>query len=213
MRVLVVSWLSALSAATAASSSTTTNDVVHSNDDNCVLNADGVCENQGNTTPDDGNNSTENSAADADADNANDDHQIPFVWSNETSILDVLNPDVLNDRDIMDEIARRLRNHELVVIRDAFVPDFADFVWQDLNRDDLEWPAWEEIAQDGFSLSHSNFYWNDVSTTMREGRAHVQRECTASVRQYLRIWRNGCIFANLGVFWISALADFYDENE
>ena len=85
-----------------------------------------------------------------------------FVLNKDTSILDVLNPDILKNEGLLQEVQRRLRNHELVILRDAFLPEFADYVWEDLNRDDLEWEKSKEISPDGFSLSHSNFYWNEV---------------------------------------------------
>jgi hypothetical protein len=125
----------------------------------CVLTADGICEDDVVVA----------AAANVDDEEKEEDsadvveEEIPpFEYVEGMSILDVLNPDILEDDDLMDEIRERLHNHDLVVLRDAFVPEFAHYVWQDLERDDLEWPLWSEFADDGFSYSHHNFYDVDV---------------------------------------------------
>lgn len=86
-----------------------------------------------------------------------------FVYHEDMSILDVLNPGIIGNATLMQEISDRLHDHDLVVIRDAFVPEFADYVWEELFRDDLEWPLWEEWNDDGFSFHHHNFYDVEVS--------------------------------------------------
>jgi len=86
-----------------------------------------------------------------------------FAYHDDMSILDVLNPELLQNVTLWQDIAERLRNHELVIIRDAFVPEFADYVWEELYRDDLEWPHWDAWQEDGFTYSHHNFYDVDVS--------------------------------------------------
>lgn len=86
-----------------------------------------------------------------------------FTLHENASILDVLNPDILRDDDLMREVRRRLRRREAVILRDAFVPEFADYVWEELRQEDLDWDHNWEIATDGFSLSHANFYNSDVS--------------------------------------------------
>ena len=86
-----------------------------------------------------------------------------FVYHEDMSLLDVLNPDILHNATLMQEIAERLQVHDLVILRDAFQPEFADYVWEELFRDDLEWPHWDEWNEDGFTYSHHNFYDEDVS--------------------------------------------------
>ena len=66
------------------------------------------------------------------------------------SILDYLNPDIFKNETLMDEIRKRLHNNELVVVYDAFLPEFADYVWEDLSSDEIEWKHHEEFNEDGF---------------------------------------------------------------
>lgn len=174
-----LAWFVALSTfvADAAAAKTTLRN--KNDDDGCVLTAAGVCEDEGETHEDDisrhdtlkSTTTTTNTSTDG----------LRFTLTEDTSILDVLNPDILHDEGIQNEIRKRLHNHELVVLRDAFVPEFADYVWEELYRDDLEWPAWEEIAKDGFSLSHSNFYWNDVSMMLSKSYWRSVLRCAASL--------------------------------
>ena len=87
-----------------------------------------------------------------------------FRMKHNASILDYLNPDILNNESLMHKIGQALKNHELVVLRDAFVPEFADYVWQDLYRDDnLTWPEWSQYDPNGFSFNHHNVYEQKAS--------------------------------------------------
>ena len=81
-----------------------------------------------------------------------------FEWNPNMSLLDVLNPDILSNQTLLDEIGEALHDHKLVVLRDAFQPAFAGYVWNELNRNDLSWPLWEEWLGDGFAFHHHNFY-------------------------------------------------------
>ena len=86
-----------------------------------------------------------------------------FRMKHNASILDYLNPDISNNESLMHKIGQALKNHELVVLRDAFVPEFADYVWQDLYRDDLTWPEWSQHYPNGFSFNHHNIYEQKAS--------------------------------------------------
>jgi hypothetical protein len=124
--------------------------------DGCVLTADGICEEEEGAVNDD--------AEEQDA--AVEEDIPPFEYIEGMSIVDVLNPDILADEDLLDEIRERFNDHDLVVLRDAFVPEFANYVVQDLARDDLDWPLWSEFADDGFSYSHHNFYDMEVRVVL-----------------------------------------------
>lgn len=90
-----------------------------------------------------------------------------FEWHDDMSILDVLNPDLLEHDEAMADIRDSLHAHKLVVIRDAFRPDFAEYVWAELYRDDLDWPQHTEFVDNGFGFSHHNFYGQEVRYILR----------------------------------------------
>ena len=68
----------------------------------------------------------------------------------DTSVLDYLNPIVFQNATLVSEIRRRLHRGELVVIHDAFISDFADYVWEDLSSDEVRWRRYEDYSEDGF---------------------------------------------------------------
>lgn len=73
-------------------------------------------------------------------------------------MMDYLNPALFEDPEILKDIGVRLAAGELVVIQNAFLNDFAEYVWADLAREELEWPFNEYYAGNGFGYSHHNFY-------------------------------------------------------
>ena len=84
-------------------------------------------------------------------------------------MMDYLNPKLLADSEMLEDIGRRLRKGDLVVIRDAFIPAFAEYVWRDLARDDVNWVLNEEHVDDGFAFLHHNVYEiTDYTPVMRE---------------------------------------------
>lgn len=88
--------------------------------------------------------------------------ETPFVLKENASLLDYLNPDILENAELMSDISKSLQLDELVVVRDAFLPEFAEYVWRDLNREDLEWPLNSDSFEGGFSFSHHNIYDPEV---------------------------------------------------
>lgn len=57
----------------------------------------------------------------------------------DTSLLDVLDPKILEDEDLLDEIRWNMWNGNLVKLQDAFKPEFANLIKAALDRDDLDW--------------------------------------------------------------------------
>jgi hypothetical protein len=60
--------------------------------------------------------------------------QQDFTVKPNSSIFDYLDPSILEDDVVLGEIKSRLRKGHLVVLKDAFVPEFAEYVWKDLAR-------------------------------------------------------------------------------
>lgn len=93
-------------------------------------------------------------------------------------MMDYLNPKLFENPETLEEIGRRLKRGDLVVIRDAFQADFAEYVWNDLSRDDIPWKLHEDYADYGFTYHHHNVYdWEDYTPAMKETYAifdHVE---------------------------------------
>jgi Rps23 Pro-64 3,4-dihydroxylase Tpa1-like proline 4-hydroxylase len=70
-----------------------------------------------------------------------------FKIKSESSLLDFLDPTLLEDDETLADIRKSVRNGQLVVIRDAFIPEFAEHVWKQLDRDDLDWKRRSYIPQ------------------------------------------------------------------
>jgi hypothetical protein len=62
-----------------------------------------------------------------------------FKLTSESSLLDHLDPVLLEDDETLADIRKSVQNGQLVVIRDAFIPEFTEHVWKQLDRDDLNW--------------------------------------------------------------------------
>ena len=63
----------------------------------------------------------------------------------DSSIADFLNPKLL-DEEVLAGIKSKIMNGQVVVIRDAFIPEFAEYVWAQLSGDDN-------------SFSHTQYYY------------------------------------------------------
>jgi hypothetical protein len=84
-------------------------------------------------------------------------------------MMDYLSPRLFADPGIREDIGRGLRRGNLVVIRDAFIPAFAEHVWRDLVREDINWELNEEHVDDSFSFVHHNVYeFKAYTPVMRE---------------------------------------------
>lgn len=59
--------------------------------------------------------------------------------SKDSSILDFLNPKLLDDANLLSAIGTNLRKGKMIILRNAFKPEFAEYAWQQMNRSDVEW--------------------------------------------------------------------------
>ncbi|CAH0374929.1 unnamed protein product [Pelagomonas calceolata] len=73
----------------------------------------------------------------------------------DSSIVDVLNPAVL---DGLEDVREKLRAGEVVILRDAFRPDFAEACYRELASRHAPWSANEDYFEDGYGYRHLNVY-------------------------------------------------------
>ena len=77
-----------------------------------------------------------------------------FYIRNDTSVLDYFNPAIkITDPDVISKMQASLQKGNLVVIRDAFIPEFAEHVWQDMHSEERLWTPFVSIKSNGH-----NFY-------------------------------------------------------
>ena len=90
--------------------------------------------------------------------------------SGEATLQDVLNPQIFQDPSSLQTIRDRIQVGQLVVIKNAFRSDFANYVWEDLyQQDDSQWQLNAEFDRSGFGFSHHNIYDpEDFSKVMNE---------------------------------------------
>ena len=69
-----------------------------------------------------------------------------------------LNPALFEDPQTMADIGKRLQNGEVVILRDAFRPEFAEMVYQELAAKDVPWSLNEAYFNDGYHHHHHNVY-------------------------------------------------------
>ena len=72
-----------------------------------------------------------------------------FEIRQNSSIIDYLNPHIFGNTTLLDEIRDALRGQRLMVIHDAFVPEFADIVWEDLSKIQ-DWEYHEDAHEAGY---------------------------------------------------------------
>mgnify|MGYP000730312033 CR=1 FL=1 len=70
----------------------------------------------------------------------------PFKIKSESSLLDYLDPTLLEDDETLADARKSLLNGQLVAIRDAFIPGFAEYVWKQLDSDDLKWASTPDVS-------------------------------------------------------------------
>mmetsp|Transcript_572 Transcript_572/g.813 ORF Transcript_572/g.813 Transcript_572/m.813 type:complete len:353 (-) Transcript_572:62-1120(-) len=80
-----------------------------------------------------------------------------FTVDKTKSIKDYLSPRLFDDPAILQDIGQRLRDGKLVVIRDAFVPAFAEAMYEELHSTDA-WSKNENYLPDGYHYKHNNVY-------------------------------------------------------
>lgn len=69
-----------------------------------------------------------------------------------------LNPALTDDPALLADAGRRLRANEVVVLRDAFRPEFAEAVHRELSAKAAPWSLNEEWFADGYAYRHHNVY-------------------------------------------------------
>jgi hypothetical protein len=80
-----------------------------------------------------------------------------FTVEPNTSIHQYLNPKLLEDPSTLEKVGERLRAGELVIIRDAFRPEFAEAMHYDLSTNE-DWGLFQVHSSDGFHYHHHNIY-------------------------------------------------------
>jgi hypothetical protein len=80
-----------------------------------------------------------------------------FNITSESSILDYLDPTLLEDDETLADARKSLLDGKLVVIRDAFIPEFAEHVWKQIDRDDLNWTNLDHNFDSQHIAGHISF--------------------------------------------------------
>lgn len=75
-----------------------------------------------------------------------------------SSIEDYLNPVHTKNPETMSRIAKQLQEGDVVVLRDAFRPEFAEMVYAELSHKDVAWELNEAYFPDGYGHRHHNVY-------------------------------------------------------
>jgi Rps23 Pro-64 3,4-dihydroxylase Tpa1-like proline 4-hydroxylase len=74
-----------------------------------------------------------------------------------TNIQNVLNPYIFNDPNTIGKIKAQIRNGEICVIRNVFISEFADAMYEALDNTDT-WSKNEDYFNDGYGFKHNNIY-------------------------------------------------------
>ena len=108
-----------------------------------------------------------------DPDNTIDEYDVAssssFIIRENTSVLDYLDPSILEDPSIITEIQDNFRKGNLVVIKDAFLPEFAEYVYQDMSNETNTWLPFVSIKSNGHNFfKHKMKQKTDVMKQVRE---------------------------------------------
>jgi len=74
------------------------------------------------------------------------------------SLRSYLNPALFEDPKTMEDISNRLKSGDVVVLRDAFRPAFAEMVYSELQAKNVAWELNEAYFEDGYHHKHHNVY-------------------------------------------------------
>mmetsp|Transcript_30459 Transcript_30459/g.50448 ORF Transcript_30459/g.50448 Transcript_30459/m.50448 type:complete len:334 (+) Transcript_30459:102-1103(+) len=80
------------------------------------------------------------------------------VEKGDLSIENYLNPELLDDPAFLDDARRRLQHGEVVVLRNAFRPEFAEVTHRELMAASAPWSLNEAYFDDGYAYQHHNIY-------------------------------------------------------
>jgi len=81
-----------------------------------------------------------------------------LLASDEQSLRQYLNPAHVDNAETMAEIAQTLHAGDVVVLRDAFRPEFAEMVYAELADKHVAWELNEAYFPDGYGHRHHNVY-------------------------------------------------------
>lgn len=84
--------------------------------------------------------------------------KIDALAQGEQSIQAYLNPQLFEDPATMADVSKRLKAGEVVVLKDAFRPEFAEMVHAELSSKDVAWELNEAYFPDGYHHRHHNVY-------------------------------------------------------
>ena len=84
--------------------------------------------------------------------------QIDALAQGEQSIEAYLNPQLFEDPATMADVSKRLKAGEVVVLQDAFRPEFAEMVHAELSSKNVPWELNEAYFPDGYHHRHHNVY-------------------------------------------------------
>ena len=98
----------------------------------------------------------------------------PFYIRDGTSVLDYLDPTILNDPGIIADIQDNFRKGNLVVIKDAFLPEFANYVYADMaHNESIVWQPFISIKTNGHNFyKHKMKQRTEVMNQVREVFKH-----------------------------------------
>lgn len=84
--------------------------------------------------------------------------QLDALAQGEQSIEAYLNPQLFEDPTTMADVSKRLKAGEVVVLQDAFRPEFAEMVHAELSAKNVAWELNEAYFPDGYHHRHHNVY-------------------------------------------------------
>lgn len=95
-----------------------------------------------------------------------------FQFDPNASILTYLNPEIFEDEEYLKEMSEAIKRGDLVIIEDAFDTELAEYIWEDLGRDDLDWQLMEDAHDDGFHYHHHNIHQDMEEFSERMEQIH-----------------------------------------
>ena len=75
-----------------------------------------------------------------------------FYIKENTSVLDYLDPSIVQDPTIIADIQDNFRQGNLIVIKDAFIPEFAEYVYSDISNNNNTWIPFVSIKGNGHNF-------------------------------------------------------------
>lgn len=111
------------------------------------------------------------SRTDADVHKTNE--KLDINITSQSSILDALDPSILEDDELLSDIKAKLLQGEVVIIRDAFKPEFAEYAWAELNREELKWEVNPDVRTLHSIPGHTSHKQKPIEATYSTGLLEV----------------------------------------